>query len=190
MQELRRERHNDRRSLSGFPRLDLRNLTCLRLSIGLILTCIAAFHELGPLGSFRAASLLCKSKPRPADFERAGVASSKRVVGIGSPNDKRRLSLASPQVIHGVYSSITSARLRSRMRTLGYCSTAARRSDANRSRASPEPRRPPHGPGYPQPYHIRKTQAGRPAQDGSHLCRCAGSFVGVTKLTRESVAPQ
>src|SRR5262249_26195059 len=53
----------------------------------------------GPLGSFRAASLF-QSKPRPNPRRKAGVASSKRVGGIGPPDDKRRLSLAGPQVIH------------------------------------------------------------------------------------------
>ena len=55
----------------------------------------------GPLGSFRAASLF-QSKPRPKPRRKAGVASSKRVGGIGPPDDKRRLSLAGPQVIHGL----------------------------------------------------------------------------------------
>jgi len=46
--------------------------------------------------------LLISQKQTPAHPERkAGVASSKRVLGIGSPNDKRRLSLAGPQVIRG-----------------------------------------------------------------------------------------
>ena len=38
----------------------------------------------------------------------------------------------------GLCSAMTTARLRSRMRTLGYCSTAARRSDAT-SPAGPNP---------------------------------------------------